>query len=834
MRKLIILMLCFVAMASTALGFQKVTYSNVHDDNILVRMLTERLGREGNRWAFQNGLTLDNRTNSAFEWNENSEELVWTFATNAINLSSSTGVVTMDFGSIVTKHDQILLDPVSTVVGTVEGTIYYDSDTNNFLGRNNSTFVDLGAAAAGNTLDGAYDSGGAGVGRSITADTGAVLITNTDADAAFLLDITPTPGSSAATGGIVITSGANCTQDSLQIVNAGSGDDIQAGNGDFVVSSSGELAAAETTITGTLTVSGGSSIPSLTLSSGEIIQNTVSTEIAFLSGSENFIFDMDAGTNAVGLKSTTGVDELQLGTVDDLTGVGSVTFDTGTSGTITQAGTVNVDITLSQSGSADNSLILSSTGTGADALQISTSAGGIDITVAGAASGEDLDLLSNRSITLTSSEDTVDAIKLNASAGGIDIDAVGEAGQDIIITNTGGSIQIVATENQANAIVLDASDAAGGFDIDAGTGGITVDITGAADFRVDSSAGKIILVGAEADGAAVTIDAENAAGGIDIDAGTGGIAVDITGAGDFRLDSSAGKVILVGAEAAATAITIDAENAAGGIDMDYGTGGMVLTGTGAAANLTIDVDALSFDFTDSSNITVTSSEGGEDLTISQIGGNDSSIIITAAGQGANAIELTTSDALGDIDINAGDAITVDAGDIVITTDDAVADQFKVDATGAVAGFAIVFKTTSGGIQLDADSAGDGDITIDAADVITLITGDSVIIDGGPLVPDIEFLSADGTNLQTFGASDFDTNAGAFTYALPDPALGLSAIGTTKVMTMSVAGNDADISVTNHVTSDPEVFRFNAVDEALVLIWTGTEWATFLNVGVDTP
>jgi len=324
-------------------------------------------------------------------------------------------------------------------------------------------------------------------------------------------------------------------------------------------------------------------------------------------------------------------------------------------------------------GGVDASLILSSAGTGADALQVATSAGGMDITVAGAADAEDLDILSNRSLTLTSSEDTTDAIKLNASAGGIDIDAVGEAGQDIIITNTGGSISIVATENQANAIVLDASDAAGGFDIDAGTGGIAVDITGAADFRVDSSAGSIVLVGAEA-------------------------AID--------------------------AITIDAENAAGGIDMDYGTGGMTLTGTGSAANLTIDVDALSFDFTDSSNITVTSSEGGEDLTISQIGSNDSSIIITSAGQGANAIELTTSDALGDIDINAGDAITIDAGDIVITTDDTVASQFHVNADGAVAGDAIILETTSAGIKLLADGSGTGDITLDAEGLISIVTAEA--------------------------------------------------------------------------------------------------------------
>jgi hypothetical protein len=61
------------------------------------------------------------------------------------------------------------------------------------------------------------------------------------------LSITPTPGSSAALGGISISSGANSTQDSLHIVNAGSGDDIEAGNGAFKVSSAGAV------VLGTLT-----------------------------------------------------------------------------------------------------------------------------------------------------------------------------------------------------------------------------------------------------------------------------------------------------------------------------------------------------------------------------------------------------------------------------------------------------------------------------------------------------------------------------------------------------------------------------------------------------
>jgi len=53
----------------------------------------------------------------------------------------------MDFGTIVTKHNQILLDPVADPVGTNEGRIYYDSDDDNVYVRTTAGEVDLTAGA---------------------------------------------------------------------------------------------------------------------------------------------------------------------------------------------------------------------------------------------------------------------------------------------------------------------------------------------------------------------------------------------------------------------------------------------------------------------------------------------------------------------------------------------------------------------------------------------------------------------------------------------------------------------------------------------------------------
>ena len=641
-KKTLITIICLV-LCSTVFGeFQHITYSNVSNNNTLETILRERLSYEGNTFTFRNGLTLDNATNNAFEWNENSEELIWTFATNAVNLSSGTGVVSMDFATIVPTANQMLFTPVSAIVGTVEGTVYYDSDTDSLFLRNASTLVDLGAAAAGNSLDGAYNAG-----NTIDVNGSPVTMTTSNTDNNRVLDVVQNDATNNPETIRITNTGSG---DTLQFVSTG-GNDIDGSGSTWSITSAGALTAVSgiiPTMTVATSLTAGSGI---VLDSAETITNAVNSEIKFAENAgEDLIFDMDAGTNAVGLKSSTGVDELAMGDVDDLTGVGTITFDTGTSGTITQAGTANIDLTVSQSGSADNSLILSSTGTSNDALQISTSAGGMDLTVAGAAASEDLDLLSNTAINLTSTEAADLAI-------------------NIVTSNGAGQIQITSADTSDDGIEVDSS---GGIDIDA------VDV----------------------------------------------INIDNSGSGkDIRVDSAAGRLELVGGEAAATAIVIDAEDAAGGIDMDFGTGAMTLTGTGVAANLTIDVDALSFDFTDSSNITVTSSEGGEDLTISQIGSNDSSIIITSAGQGANAIELTTSDALGDIDINAGDAITIDAGDIVITTDD-TAQQFHVNADGVVAGDAIIFETTSGGIKLLADGSGTGDITLDAEGLISIVTAEA--------------------------------------------------------------------------------------------------------------
>jgi len=76
---------------------------------------------------------------------------------------------------------------------------------------------------------------------------------------------------------------------------------------------------------------------------------------------------------------------------------------------------------------------------------------------------------------------------------------------------------------------------------------------------------------------------------------------------------------------------------------------------------------------------------------------------------------------------SADTMTVVGGNATITTDDTEADQFKVDATGAIVGDAINLETTDGGIMLNADGGSNGDIELNAADDLIFTAAGAVTI-----------------------------------------------------------------------------------------------------------
>jgi hypothetical protein len=295
-------------------------------------------------------------------------------------------------------------------------------------------------------------------------------------------------------------------------------------------------------------------------------------------------------------------------------------------------------------------------------------------------------------------EATLGALNFTAGAGisysvtgAINLDAtltshftVTGAAQDVIISSVGGSAFLESDEAVANAIRINASDAAGGIDIDAGTGSIDINTTGAfsidgaaasnvtttgagIDLTLSSSLGSVIVTASEAAVNAVQITASDVAGGLDLNAGTGGVTLDttgafsidgaassnitLTGAFDLTVDSSAGSVIVNGGEAVLDAIQLTTTNAAGGIDINAGTGGMTLDSTGL----------ISIDAAGAANFTTT---GAFDLTLNSTAG---SVIVQGAEAVNDAVQISASNAAGGVLVTGGTAGNVSIASVSVAT-----------------------------------------------------------------------------------------------------------------------------------------------------------------------
>jgi len=359
-------------------------------------------------------------------------------------------------------------------------------------------------------------------------------------------------------------------------------------------------------------------------------------------------------------------------------------------------------IVTANGGTSERVTLLSSQGTGVDSINLESTAGGITlaaalasadaINLAASAGGVDID--GALQVNIASSQNAVDAIRIVASAGGIDIDAVGAATEDINITNTGGSVVISATESAADSIVIEST--AGGIDILA---------SGAA-------AGEDIDI--IATGSSVNITAtESAADSIVITSTTGGIDILASGAAageDIDIVATGSSVNIQATESDVNAITINASGAAGGINVDAGTSGVIVDTTGA----------ISLDSAAASNFTVT---GAFDLSlISSLGsvnvtaGEDAADAIVLSATGGGIDILATGAAAQDIDIvNTGGSVNISATESAVDSITIVSTAGGIDifASGAAAGEDIDIVATGSSVNISA--------TESAADSITIIS-----------------------------------------------------------------------------------------------------------------
>ena len=336
--------------------------------------------------------------------------------------------------------------------------------------------------------------------------------------------------------------------------------------------------------------------------------------------------------------------------------------------------------------------------------------------------GDSLSMLAG-TLTITADDDVAQVIYLHADAGTsetIDIHAdQGTGVASIYMHSDVGGVSIASGLASADAINIFASDAAGGLDIDVGSAGIIAAATGGPiTFTSTSAAAQGIYLHTNG-GVLETID-------IYADQGTDTASV--------YIHSDVGGVTIDGGVALANAVSIAASDAAGGITLQSGTGGMGFTATGGPIEMgststaaqaiymhtnggvleTIDIHALQG--TDTASVYIHSDVGG--VTI------DGGVAL------ANAVSIAASDAAGGITLQCGTGgmglaavggsidigATEDIADaIFLHTNGGTTETITIQALQGTAVDSIELASTAGGIRIDAGLAAANSIAIDASD-----------------------------------------------------------------------------------------------------------------------
>ncbi len=461
----------------------------------------------------------------------------------------------------------------------------------------------------------------------------------------------------ASAGGIDVTAAGAAGED-IDIVNTAgsinlnSGEVIansmvltSAGGLDLTVAGTGGLDIDMVNTSGSINITAGQNAADsivITSSAGGIqilAPAAAPTEdiVITATGSSVRITSTESATDSINIEST-------LGGINILASGASAGEDinlTATGSSINLSSTENAALAISlntNGGTSETIRVRNQQGTNVASIELNSTAGGL---------------------TLAGGLGTADAVNITASTagGGIDIDS-STGGFDVLTTG---------------AISLDASLAS------------NLTVTGAVDLTLSSVGGSVVITGTEAAVDAIQLNATTALGGIDVNAGTGGMTVDsggllsldaagvvnltTTGAFDITVNSTAGSVILTGAEAAVDAIQLNATTAGGGIDMNAGSGGVTVDTTAA----------ISLDSATASNFTVT---GAADLTLSSSAG---AVNITSGEANLDSINITSAGGVNFVATGAAakdTIITNTNGSMTLTAGENVTDAMNITASGA--------------------------------------------------------------------------------------------------------------------------------------------------------
>jgi hypothetical protein len=355
-------------------------------------------------------------------------------------------------------------------------------------------------------------------------------------------------------------------------------------------------------------------------------------------------------------------------------------------------------------------------------------------------------------------QDSTDLVWANNGfiTGSIKLETDGSGGK-LTPTGTNGGVTLITTGT--GKVIIDADTTGAGVEISAGSQGVdinsagtvSIDATGSAKaVTITSNNDKVTITGKGSSAGAVKLHADSShsdttveinsagtgtsainidsTGGVDVDAAA---LIDITSsAGDVALTATTKSVSISGGENAADAVRIQASNAAGGIDIDAGSKGILVDTTGT---ISLDAAAASNFNTSVGAITV---DGKTGVNIKQDG---TSAIIVASD--ADVSFPHTGGATGDADFTvAGYAKFTDAVEV---------DNIKID------GNTITSLDANGNINLT--PAGTGEVNITKVDIDSG-TIDGVVLTGGTI--DSLVTSTGGLNVTLTGTVAVTTGSTA--------------------------------------------------------------------------
>lgn len=467
-----------------------------------------------------------------------------------------------------------------------------DGAASEYLQTNGSGTLSWASGTSG-SLDDAYNSG-----VTITADAGAVAITNNAADNNGVLTLEKSPAGAQSGDLLTITAGAQASGDLIQLANSGSGNDIAGTGGTWYVTKSGAisavsgvfsgaLSAASVTVTGPWTIGTGASTVAVNSSSWDITSAGAVSGVTTLGMSGDLT--LSAGdvylANGKAVKgSTTTAETIKVQGYD----VDNTTYRDAI--TITNGNTIGIAV-----GSNNETVAINSADWDISATGDMTGIGAI--TADGLITGTLGLVTSGANSTINHSSNFTTGINTGTSTGAL---SLGGGNGTVAVDSTTWDVSTAGAFTGVTGVTFAAGEAAT----------VTLASNGAADDLT------ISLTGAN-DASLVLASAGTGADALQITASAGGIDISGAAGGDIDITSTGKSVNITATEAAADQIKLSAEGTIAGNAINVATtdGGIVLTAAGAAnGDMTLTVgDDFALNATGAASIT------SEDWGISSTG-----------------------------------------------------------------------------------------------------------------------------------------------------------------------------------------------------------------------